>query len=971
MAELINIGSFFNTNTFDKKLAESGVKVKSLSDKFDKMVKDIKSLNTAMQGQTATQSTVNKSIQKANQNTKSLSALEKERIKVQKQLSQTMAKSLSANEKNTKSLIKGKEALKQKNQVLRNAAKIQQLNTVEGQKLNKTLQQQRAEMKKLQGRGGGLVSSLKSMATGFLGVTALIYGAFRAIKDAVSISVSFEKQMDKVSAITGATAEDMKLLSDNAKELGGTTTQTATQVGQLQEEFAKLGFSTDEILAATEATISLAEASQSDLANSAVVAASTLRGFGLEAEETQRVVDVMAKSFSSSSLDMEKFSTAMATVAPAARASGVSIEETTALLGTMTNAGIDASTAGTSLRNIFIENAKSGRTLQESLDLINNSTNKNTTAFELFGKRGMGAALVLASDFNDTIKLTDTLMNESEGAAQEMADTMRDNLAGDVTILRSAWEGFILSMEDGGGVFNKIMRAIVQALTRVLVVASKFKDQFVSGFNELSENSKAFRVGLSLLGNAVKLNFQLMGKSIKLVLEPLKLLAKLIGAALKGNFSEMKDIVKDSFGSMKDTVVDMKDNVVDAGVRIKEAFTGESIDKFKIGTKEAAETMSDYNKVLSFTTEKTNELGESEEDLEKKRKAAESARKERVKKALDQIEYETDQKLLAEKKKLLAAKVTEEASQDFALNTLQIYIESLQAQLDVSELTAEEKLAIETRLADAQIDLQKLTNERAIELEKDQTEKIEEEENKRKAFVEERNALLMETANAVFDLGSSLRESELQQIEEQEAYKLSLVGDNEEAQTAIKLEADKKRAELKRKQAISDKAQALFNAAINTAIAITSALTIPPPAGPILAVLNGILGGIQIAAIAAKPIPKFAKGTKGLPSDTLAEFGEAGREIVSEPGKTPYIAEKRTIDLLPKGTEIIPNYETEKILAGQGGITEEQLNKIVGAVKGKKTEVINYSTNITERGFEREVRKNNTRTRLISRYEHR
>ena len=228
-----------------------------------------------------------------------------------------------------------------------------------------------------------------------IGLTAPLVGLGAM---AVKTFADFEQAMAKVEAISGATGEEMILLKQNAEDLGSSTRFAASEVAGLQLEFSKLGFNPSQILDATEATLALAQASGEDLAQSAVVAASTVQGFGLQANETGRVVDVMAKSFSSSALDLTKFQTAMATVAPVAKSAGQSIETTTGMLSVLVNNGLDASTAGTGLRNIFLDIAKAGLTMEEALEMINSSTNKNVTAMDLFGKRGATVATVLAEN---------------------------------------------------------------------------------------------------------------------------------------------------------------------------------------------------------------------------------------------------------------------------------------------------------------------------------------------------------------------------------------------------------------------------------------------------------------------------------------------------------------------------------------------------------------------------------------------
>ena len=274
-----------------------------------------------------------------------------------------------------------------------------------------------------------------------LGLTAPIV-AFGATS--LAVFTSFEDAMAKVKAISGATGIEFKKLQQNAEDLGASTRFTASEVANLQLNFSKLGFKPDQILNATEATLQLALATGEDLAQSATVAASTLNGFGLEATETQRVVDVMAASFSSSALDLSKFQTAMATLAPVAKNAGVSFEGATGQLAVLVNAGIDASTAGTALRNIYLTLAGSGMTLKESLEQISNSTNKNATAFNLFGKRGATVGAVLADNYKEAQIFT-TEFENAGGTAAAMAKIMDDTAAGSLARLKSAIEAVGIS----------------------------------------------------------------------------------------------------------------------------------------------------------------------------------------------------------------------------------------------------------------------------------------------------------------------------------------------------------------------------------------------------------------------------------------------------------------------------------------------------------------------------------------------
>jgi len=270
--------------------------------------------------------------------------------------------------------------------------------------------------------------------------------------------------MANVKAITGATEEEFQKLEKSAKELGATTQFTAKEVGQLQEEYAKLGFTTDQILDASEATLELATATGSDLAQSAKVAAGVINGFGLEAKDTQKIVDVMAKSFTSSALDITKFETAMRQVAPVAKTVGLSVEETTAALGVLVDSGIRAETAGTGLRNILLETKKAGISVEDAFNKITTSLDPSKTALELFGKENSAVAITLADSTRKTARFTKELEN-SNGAASAMAKIVGDTLEGDVKRLNSAWEGLVLNLgQNGEGLFREITQGVTDLI---------------------------------------------------------------------------------------------------------------------------------------------------------------------------------------------------------------------------------------------------------------------------------------------------------------------------------------------------------------------------------------------------------------------------------------------------------------------------------------------------------------------------
>jgi hypothetical protein len=265
---------------------------------------------------------------------------------------------------------------------------------------------------------------------------------------AVKTFAEFEQSMAKVNAVSGATATQFKALNQLAKDLGASTRFTATEVADLMLNYSKLGFSASEIEAMTGATLNLALATGEDLAKSAEVAGSTLRAFGLDADQMLRVTDVMAKSFSSSALDLDRFSESMKYVAPVAAAAGISLEEASAMLSILANNGIKGSQAGTSLRRIITDLGSTGGNVAGA---IGNLANKGLTlgnAMDEVGRTAQTALIVLGNGVNQIKPLTTEYENVTD-AAKDMAGIMDDTLQGSMLALKSKIEAVAISFGEG------------------------------------------------------------------------------------------------------------------------------------------------------------------------------------------------------------------------------------------------------------------------------------------------------------------------------------------------------------------------------------------------------------------------------------------------------------------------------------------------------------------------------------------
>jgi hypothetical protein len=306
-------------------------------------------------------------------------------------------------------------------------------------------------------------------------------GGAMIVRNSVNIIQDFEQANANLAAILGTTADKTKNLQEQQLALGGSTSFTAAQVAELQTEFAKLGFTQNEIIQATEGTLFLAKAAGTDLANAAEIAGSTLRAFNFDASEMGRVTDVMAKSFSTSALDITKFKESMKLVAPIAAAAGVSLEEATAMLGALANAGISGSMAGTSLRRILNEVAKTGKPVAQALAEMSEKGLTLADAEDEVGKNAQTALLVLTQQMDTVGDLTAQYENAS-GTAKEMAETQDNTLGGSIARLISKWQEFIIKLSQSSGAgatLRKVIDFLAKNLENILNVVIEVGKAFV------------------------------------------------------------------------------------------------------------------------------------------------------------------------------------------------------------------------------------------------------------------------------------------------------------------------------------------------------------------------------------------------------------------------------------------------------------------------------------------------------------
>tara|TARA_R100001244_G_scaffold43228_1_gene38822 strand:+ start:2970 stop:7073 length:4104 start_codon:yes stop_codon:yes gene_type:complete len=352
-----------------------------------------------------------------------------------------------------------------------------------------------AQMGRHQRNVGNYKQSLTSVATG-IGAVIIAFTAFQRV---LSTFVDFQFQMKQVGVISGATTEQLQMLTDTAKDLGSTTAFTAGEVAALQTELAKLGFDATEINIMTESVLNLAFAFDKDLAATGETVAIVLNSYKMEATEAARVTDILATAFASTSLDLEKFNTAFPKVGAISKQLGFSLEGTTAMLGALTNAGLEASTAGTSLKSIFLELANENSKLSQrlggsvksidqllpALDKLYKDGTDVADMLNLTNKRSVAAFATLASGAPEVQKLTKSF-EESSGTAEKMSEVMRDSLKGSLDETMSAAGGFVI----------ELMEALEPALNLIIGAVGLL----FSSLSFLVENFKSVAIGAAAYG---------------------------------------------------------------------------------------------------------------------------------------------------------------------------------------------------------------------------------------------------------------------------------------------------------------------------------------------------------------------------------------------------------------------------------------------------------------------------------------
>lgn len=340
--------------------------------------------------------------------------------------------------------------------------------------------------------GSLTTKGLKTAATTITGTAVALEGIGIA---AVKAGSDFEAQMSRVKAISGATGTEFEKLKDQAIKLGSDTSFSASQAAEGMENLAAAGFTTNEIMEAMPGLLDMAAASGEDLASSSEIAASTLRGFGLEAEEAGHVADVLAENANRTNAAVSDTGEAMKYVAPLARAAGIRFEETAAAIGIMANAGIKGSQAGTTLRGAisrlskptddmrdameelgisFYDSNGKMKSLSEQVGMLEGAFSgmtdeqKNNYLVTLYGQEALSGMLALINEGQGSLTDLTKSYENCDGSAKKAADTMQDNLKGAIDELSGSAESLgIVFYEDVSDSLKETAKTATESINNI------------------------------------------------------------------------------------------------------------------------------------------------------------------------------------------------------------------------------------------------------------------------------------------------------------------------------------------------------------------------------------------------------------------------------------------------------------------------------------------------------------------------
>ena len=430
---------------------------------------------------------------------------------------------------------------------------------------------------------------------------------------AVKTGADFDSAMSKVAAVSGATGSEMDALREKAREMGSKTKFSASEAAEAMNYMAMAGWKTNDMLSGIEGIMNLAAASGEDLASTSDIVTDALTAFGLSASDSGHFADILAAASSNANTNVSMMGETFKYAAPVLGSLGYSAEDSAIAIGLMANAGIKSSQAGTALRSAITNLAKPTGTVASAMEQYGISLTDSSgkmyslrelmeqlrqklgglseaeqaqAAASLFGKEAMSGMLAIINgspaDFEKLSNAIDTCSDTVDGyngTTEKMAAVMQDNLAGQVTILKSQLEELAISFSD---ILMPTIRSIVSRI-----------QELVDKLNQLDPQTKETIAKIALVTAALGPMLVVLGKTISSVGTVFSAVSKLpaLFSAVQGGIGAITGALGVSLGSLLAIIAavaalvaafvhlwktndEFKSNIIAIWEQIKNTFTG-------------------------------------------------------------------------------------------------------------------------------------------------------------------------------------------------------------------------------------------------------------------------------------------------------------------------------------------------------------------------------------------------------------
>ena len=430
---------------------------------------------------------------------------------------------------------------------------------------------------------------------------------------AVKTGADFDSAMSKVAAVSGATGSEMDALREKAREMGSKTKFSASEAAEAMNYMAMAGWKTNDMLSGIEGIMNLAAASGEDLASTSDIVTDALTAFGLSASDSGHFADILAAASSNANTNVSMMGETFKYAAPVLGSLGYSAEDSAIAIGLMANAGIKSSQAGTALRSAITNLAKPTGTVASAMEQYGISLTDSSgkmyslrelmeqlrqklgglseaeqaqAAASLFGKEAMSGMLAIINgspaDFEKLSNAIDTCSDTVDGyngTTEKMAAVMQDNLAGQVTILKSQLEELAISFSD---ILMPTIRSIVSRI-----------QELVDKLNQLDPQTKETIAKIALVTAALGPMLVVLGKTISSVGTVFSAVSKLpaLFSAVQGGIGAITGALGVSLGSLLAIIAavaalvaafvhlwktndEFKSNIIAIWEQIKSTFTG-------------------------------------------------------------------------------------------------------------------------------------------------------------------------------------------------------------------------------------------------------------------------------------------------------------------------------------------------------------------------------------------------------------